>query len=115
MQRSRGSSVETQRTSSVPSTTPSISQATANAMSLFFADATPMLNAMSVSTTKFVNGNENIIGNNITDMLSVMAKVNRSERSSLILAGGAQSGTSDHRPGHFFVRRFARRCWRRPS
>ena len=47
----------------------------ANEMSLFFADATPMLNALSRATTGFVRDNESIVANNTTDMLSVVAKV----------------------------------------
>lgn len=47
----------------------------ANAMSLFFADATPMLNALSAATTAFVQDNEPRVANTTTDLLGVVAKV----------------------------------------
>ena len=47
-----------------------------NAMSLFFAHATPMLNALSLVTANYVQSEENsALSNNTTDMLSVMAKI----------------------------------------
>ncbi len=45
-----------------------------NAMSLFFANATPMLQAMSESVTRYVRENE-ANSNITTEMLSMMAKV----------------------------------------
>lgn len=49
----------------------------ANAMSLFFAHATPMLNALSAVTSEFVRAHDGgAVANNTTAVLSVMAKVN---------------------------------------
>ena len=48
----------------------------ANAMSLFFAHATPMLNALSAVTSEFVRAHDGgAVANNTTAVLSVMAKV----------------------------------------
>lgn len=48
----------------------------ANQMSLFFAHATPMLEALSGVTSKFVSESADAsVAGNATDMLSVMAKV----------------------------------------
>lgn len=48
-----------------------------NAMSLFFAHATPMLQSMSTAMTTFVkdNAGNQIVANMTTDMLGMMAKV----------------------------------------
>ncbi|KAF3836329.1 hypothetical protein F7725_028887 [Dissostichus mawsoni] len=47
----------------------------ANRISLFYADATPMLKALSDGTTKFVSENKNLPIENTTDCLSTMASV----------------------------------------
>lgn len=47
----------------------------ANRISLFYADATPMLKTLSDSTTKFVSENKNLPIENTTDCLSTMASV----------------------------------------
>uniref|UniRef100_A0A3B4AI40 CYRIA/CYRIB Rac1 binding domain-containing protein n=1 Tax=Periophthalmus magnuspinnatus TaxID=409849 RepID=A0A3B4AI40_9GOBI len=47
----------------------------ANRISLFYADATPMLKTMSDGTTKFVSENKNLPIENTTDVLSTMASV----------------------------------------
>ncbi|TRY61139.1 hypothetical protein TCAL_13862 [Tigriopus californicus] len=47
----------------------------ANAMSLFFAHSTPMLNALSETTSKFAQLTFAPVAKNAPDMLSVMAKV----------------------------------------
>ncbi|XP_030630343.1 protein FAM49B [Chanos chanos] len=47
----------------------------ANRMSLFYADATPMLKTLSAATTKFVSDNHDLPIENTTDCLSTMASV----------------------------------------
>uniref|UniRef100_A0AAY4BNI1 CYRIA/CYRIB Rac1 binding domain-containing protein n=1 Tax=Denticeps clupeoides TaxID=299321 RepID=A0AAY4BNI1_9TELE len=47
----------------------------ANRISLFYADATPMLKTLSDGTTKFVSENKNLPIENTTDVLSTMASV----------------------------------------
>ncbi|KAG7231180.1 hypothetical protein INR49_012011 [Caranx melampygus] len=47
----------------------------ANRISLFYADATPMLKTLSDGTTKFVSENKNLPIENTTDCLSTMATV----------------------------------------
>uniref|UniRef100_A0A8C1PCM0 Protein FAM49B-like n=1 Tax=Cyprinus carpio TaxID=7962 RepID=A0A8C1PCM0_CYPCA len=47
----------------------------ANRISLFYADATPMLKSLSDGTTKFVSENKNLPIENTTDVLSTMATV----------------------------------------
>ncbi|KAI3355368.1 hypothetical protein L3Q82_018211, partial [Scortum barcoo] len=47
----------------------------ANRISLFYADATPMLKTLSDGTTKFVSENKNLPIENTTDCLSTMASV----------------------------------------
>ncbi|XP_048866938.1 CYFIP-related Rac1 interactor B isoform X1 [Brienomyrus brachyistius] len=47
----------------------------ANRMSLFYAEATPMLKTLSDATTKFVSENKNLPIENTTDCLSTMASV----------------------------------------
>ncbi|CAB1349546.1 unnamed protein product [Coregonus sp. 'balchen'] len=47
----------------------------ANRISLFYADATPMLKTLSDSTTKFVSENKNLPIENTTDCLSTMASM----------------------------------------
>uniref|UniRef100_A0A8D3E6Q0 Family with sequence similarity 49 member Bb n=1 Tax=Scophthalmus maximus TaxID=52904 RepID=A0A8D3E6Q0_SCOMX len=47
----------------------------ANRISLFYADATPMLKTLSDSTRKFVSENKNLPIENTTDCLSTMATV----------------------------------------
>ncbi|KAL4635468.1 protein FAM49B-like [Arapaima gigas] len=47
----------------------------ANRMSLFYAEATPMLKTLSDATTKFVSENKNLPIENTTDCLSTMATV----------------------------------------
>uniref|UniRef100_A0A2K6LJ22 CYFIP related Rac1 interactor B n=2 Tax=Rhinopithecus TaxID=542827 RepID=A0A2K6LJ22_RHIBE len=49
----------------------------ANRMSLFYAEATPMLKTLSDATTKFVSENKNLPIENTTDCLSTMASVCR--------------------------------------
>ena len=49
----------------------------ANRMSLFYAEATPMLKTLSDATTKFVSENKNSPIENTTDCLSTMASVCR--------------------------------------
>ncbi|XP_040210899.1 CYFIP-related Rac1 interactor B isoform X1 [Rana temporaria] len=49
----------------------------ANRMSLFYAEATPMLKTLSDATTKFVSENKNLPIENTTDSLSTMASVCR--------------------------------------
>uniref|UniRef100_A0A8C9Q2F3 CYRIA/CYRIB Rac1 binding domain-containing protein n=1 Tax=Spermophilus dauricus TaxID=99837 RepID=A0A8C9Q2F3_SPEDA len=49
----------------------------ANRMSLFYAEATPMLKTFSDATTKFVSENKNLPIENTTDCLSTMASVCR--------------------------------------
>ncbi|KAG8537444.1 hypothetical protein GDO81_024518 [Engystomops pustulosus] len=46
-------------------------------MSLFYAEATPMLKTLSDATTKFVSENKNLPIENTTDCLSTMASVCR--------------------------------------
>jgi len=53
----------------------SIPMNTCNSMSLFFAHATPMLQALSNSTAKFVEDNKGPVANSTTELLAVMAKV----------------------------------------
>lgn len=73
----------------------------ANTMSLFFAHATPMLNALSEATSNFVQ-RARVNGSNKTpEMLSVMAKVRLSISSfHLVLKLSSLSYC-----------RFAKRCW----
>nr|XP_006820198.1 PREDICTED: protein FAM49B-like [Saccoglossus kowalevskii] len=47
----------------------------ANRMSLFYAQATPMLKMLSDATTRFVSENKNLPIENTTDLLSTMAAV----------------------------------------
>ncbi|XP_043922177.1 CYFIP-related Rac1 interactor B [Protopterus annectens] len=47
----------------------------ANRMSLFYAEATPMLKTLSDATTRFVSENKNLPIENTTDCLSTMASV----------------------------------------
>ncbi|CAG5896172.1 unnamed protein product [Menidia menidia] len=54
----------------------------ANRISLFYADATPMLKALSDGTTKFVSENKNLPIENTTDCLSTMATVEYRSRFS---------------------------------
>eukprot|EP00062_Callorhinchus_milii_P017724 gi/632970415/ref/XP_007901637.1/ PREDICTED: protein FAM49B isoform X1 [Callorhinchus milii] len=49
----------------------------ANRMSLFYAEATPMLKTLSDATTKFVSDNKSLPIENTTDCLSTMASVCR--------------------------------------
>ena len=49
----------------------------ANRMSLFYAEATPMLKTLSDATMKFVSENKNLPIENTTDCLSTMASVCR--------------------------------------
>ncbi|KAF6376550.1 NIMA related kinase 5 [Rhinolophus ferrumequinum] len=49
----------------------------ANRMSLFYAEATPMLKTLSDATTKFVSENKNLPIENTTGCLSTMASVYR--------------------------------------
>lgn len=53
----------------------SIPMNTCNSMSLFFANATPMLQALVASTAKFVEDNTGPVANVTTALLAVMAKV----------------------------------------
>lgn len=53
----------------------SIPMNTCNSMSLFFANATPMLQALSSSTDKFVQDNKGPVATGTIEMLAVMAKV----------------------------------------
>jgi protein FAM49B len=52
-----------------------LSNEMANRMSLFYAQATPMLKVLSDSTTKFVETNKDLPIENTTETLSTMAKV----------------------------------------
>jgi hypothetical protein len=53
-----------------------LSNGTANVMSLFYAQATPMLKVVSDATSSFVKNNrDKSIGNNTTETLATMAKV----------------------------------------
>lgn len=53
---------------------PHISAELANRMSLFYAQATPMLKVLSEATSQFVNDNQQDL-ENTTETLSTMAKV----------------------------------------
>ncbi|KAL4712054.1 hypothetical protein ACJJTC_003721 [Scirpophaga incertulas] len=57
-----------------PSDEPHISAEVANRMSLFYAQATPMLKVLSEATSQFVNDNQQDL-ENTTETLSTMAKV----------------------------------------
>lgn len=54
-----------------------VSDAMANRMSLFYADATPMLKVLSDTTCKFVTENKELPIENTTDCLSTMASICR--------------------------------------
>lgn len=54
-----------------------VNDAMANRMSLFYADATPMLKVLSDTTSKFVTENKELPIENTTDCLSTMASICR--------------------------------------
>lgn len=57
-----------------PGEEPHITAEVANRMSLFYAQATPMLKVLSEATSQFVNDNQQDL-ENTTETLSTMAKV----------------------------------------